>query len=730
MSVVPSSLALKSLWHATAVNIDSGRVKKAQKEFLEACEKQGHQQISELSEKIPLSEHVKGYGVLHNRATMPILGGVATSGISDALNNGWYNPVDNLGAMHGDELDWRGGVFDEFMISVGDTELNTVAPMRRYRTTKVFRIEIESGFLDKEGMFRFETNGRLFPGIGGSIIKSPDTAPLVYRPEDEAIPAQLKNAVLYLVGRDVIKKKEAYSPKLLEYRDAVADLGRLSKSYPALHRLRTKSFRVVTSNPDRMLRHISHNSYPSPVDVLRVDITKTSSGCPQPLTFVIPVSNFTKASLRTNISEKITAQELKRLFFGPVSMLSLSQAGIDSIQVRCEPVRRLRQTREVSCSRRLVGDTYHGRYTEYLAEFSDGSTSWIPSCNVADDLKQEFWDVLTTGAEEVAEIVDSDTAKGKLTVKRADGLMVTMSQALILWQPEVQQAMLSDAELEAILHHAHFGVDYHDFIPCQMLMETDWARVELLHRGTIIMKDPAAQKAGEYADVHQDSRSLQVSESRSFKFTSRTIPFLIANNGASFDIRVTHGHDNTQGEKCGRVTLTVRDERFESVYDHAKKHCNASFHIRPVLVTPGLLCIETNWGAIEVTSTDATIGPDPTVDQSTYQGVVFNGRSMEQRSGVFGEKFVIPFLLFTRDEQVDIAITHGADKGPDRGDCSGAATAMFAQGAYTSPCDMHNQLTNLKVFRGCKVSVNVNGRQSVHRWSPEDLFLRCMQYGQ
>ena len=37
------------------------------------------------------------------------------------------------------------------------------------------------------------------------------------------------------------------------------------------------------------------------------------------------------------------------------------------------------------------------------------------------------------------------------------------------------------------------------------------------------------------------------------------------------------------------------------------------------------------------------------------------------------------FLLFTRDEQVDIEITHGADKGPGQGDCSGTATATFGK---------------------------------------------------
>ena len=190
-------------------------------------------------------------------------------------------------------------------------------------------------------------------------------------------------------------------------------------------------------------------------------------------------------------------------------------------------MRRLRQTREVKCSRRLIGDIYHGRYVEYLAEFGDGSTSWIPSCNVADDLKQEFWNVTTSGAEGVAEIVDSDVNKGMLTVKRADGRRETISQTQILWQPENPQEMLSDVELEAALRHAHYGVDYTDFIPCEMLVESDWGRVELLSHGTMIMQDPAAAKAGEYADVRlEDGRSLQLGGHYSFKFNQRTIPYV------------------------------------------------------------------------------------------------------------------------------------------------------------------------------------------------------------
>lgn len=60
MSVVPPARALKTLWNATTVHQDSGEVLAAQKAFLQACEKQGYLQISEVSEQIPLSRHVKG----------------------------------------------------------------------------------------------------------------------------------------------------------------------------------------------------------------------------------------------------------------------------------------------------------------------------------------------------------------------------------------------------------------------------------------------------------------------------------------------------------------------------------------------------------------------------------------------------------------------------------------------------------------------------------------------
>ena len=157
-----------------------------------------------------------------------------------------YNPGDALGATHGCEPDWRGGIFDVVAVSFGNMELKKDGLARRKDKTikvcltekyeceggltasKVFRIEGESDFLNKESVFRFEANGRLFSGIGGSIIKTPDITQLAYRPEGNAAPVQLKNSVFYLVSRDATRKEEYDSPKLLEYRDAVDELVRSS----------------------------------------------------------------------------------------------------------------------------------------------------------------------------------------------------------------------------------------------------------------------------------------------------------------------------------------------------------------------------------------------------------------------------------------------------------------------------------------------------------------------
>ncbi len=244
-----------------------------------------------------------------------------------------------------------------------------------------------------------------------------------------------------------------------------------------------------------------------------------------------------------------------------------------------EPVRRLRQSREVKCGRKVVGDIDHGRHMEYLAEFSDGSTSWILSRNVALDLKQEYWNVMTTGAKEVTEIVNSDSSTGKVTVKRPDGTTEIIDQTKIFWQQEATPTRLSDAELDALLYHSHFGFDARDFIPCTVTINTDWAKVEIQSASAAFMKDPAADKADEYAGVQFDAGSIQLGKEQSYEFVSRDIPCVlslyslcvnrsqswlhrvfIANNGSPFDIRVTHGADASPGgDRLGNVVLSLPD---------------------------------------------------------------------------------------------------------------------------------------------------------------------------
>ena len=109
---------------------------------------------------------VLGQGARQNIGAMPILGGVVTRDISDALLYGqclgvyhslcssrslglgadWddralhrrYNFGDDLGAMQGCEPDWCGSIFDAVVVSVGDMWLNADGPERRkYKATKV-----------------------------------------------------------------------------------------------------------------------------------------------------------------------------------------------------------------------------------------------------------------------------------------------------------------------------------------------------------------------------------------------------------------------------------------------------------------------------------------------------------------------------------------------------------------------------------------------------------------
>ena len=80
------------------------------------------------------------------------------------------------------------------------------------------------------------------------------------------------------------------------------------------------------------------------------------------------------------------------------------------------------------------------------------------------------------------------------------------------------------AEFEALLHHSHFGNDFNDFIPCTLSVNTDWASMKISGNGAAIMKDPAAEKAGEYSGIQIDDRSIQLGEMGSDRFVNNKIP--------------------------------------------------------------------------------------------------------------------------------------------------------------------------------------------------------------
>ncbi|KAI6097468.1 hypothetical protein F5141DRAFT_460127 [Pisolithus sp. B1] len=632
----------------------------------------------------------------------PILAGVATGILADTAITGIesarhhkYEPQGYLGAVSEFKSDWRGGVFDVAALAVGDAVLGSEGSVTKakYKTTTVFRVEGEGMFLTKRGMVQHGANSRIFSGPGGRVIESPNILKLIVPPGDEEKVTFKRPAVLCLNVGDASRAETYYAQKLLQYREAAEklrnDVNAATTSLPhtSEFQFKIKSFRILSNDAERMFRDVPKDGEPSPAGVRRVDITKTSKSfeCPQPVyspliemaipgsfeeaqpawllhlptrlleamrdhqvtyghvrTVVIVASKFTKLSLVSN--KQITDQEFNRLEHGPVSLSTLSQQGVDSTDVRLEPVRRLRQSREVKCGRKVVGDIDHGRHMEYLAEFSDGSTSWIPSYNVALDLKEEYWKVMTSGAKVIGEIVNSDSSTGKVTVKRPDGTTETIDQTKIFWHEEQNPTILTDAELEALLYHGHFGAEIPDFIPCTVTVTSDWAKLEILSVGAALMKDPAAEKAGEYAGIEFDGRSIRLGKEDSYNFVSRGIPLFIAGSGAPFDIKVTHGADTVRtDDRQGKVVLSLPDENFESNVNQADIRFNSStFHIRPVIVTAGLLSVETDWGAIQIDSRSATIDPDPTVDQNIYKDVTFTPTSMKLNTGVFDKKFVIP----------------------------------------------------------------------------------------
>ena len=162
----------------------------------------------------------------------------------------------------------------------------------------------------------------------------------------------------------------------------------------------------------------------------------------------------------------------------PIPLYTLHPQILPTIVHQQVPVRRLRQSREVKFERISIRNEDLGRHTEYLAEFCDGTTRWIPEVNVATNLKEIFCRVMSSYCREVAEIVRS--TPDSVAVKRTDGTVDNVSRDRIFWQEEAfNPSKLTDGELEAILLHSHYGCDGYTELQCTVTVYTDWAKVEL-----------------------------------------------------------------------------------------------------------------------------------------------------------------------------------------------------------------------------------------------------------
>ncbi|KAI0694819.1 hypothetical protein C8Q76DRAFT_251993 [Earliella scabrosa] len=584
--------------------------------------------------------------------------------------------------------DRRRGIFDVCALSFGDAAVALDGTFERssHKTTRVFRIEGQTDFFTTP---RLRFHSRLVLGLGGSIIESPNVIKLV---------GLTAPAVMYMsVDDDYRPATDNAAQRMLQYSKVVQRKSQHDLQYdralrPVAAQFKIKSYRIFTNDPERMFRDIQDDDDGHPAnDVRRVDITKASTSfeCWDPVytpvlqpsvpdsyselqppwlthvpstllgamsdkplayghirSFVLPGTRFSKASLRADVAEAISYEDLKRLEQGLIPLSVLSQDGINSIELRQERVRRLRQSREVKCGRTLAGDVDHGRYTEYLAEFGDNSTSWIPSYDVAQDLKEEFWTVMTTRAQEVTEIVRTDSARGKVTVRRPDGYVDVVGREQLYWQREREPTRLTDAELDAILYHGHFGhLNPFRLMHCTTEINTDWWKVKLPGRGAVFKKDPEAERAGMYTNVQFSPQSISFGERHCYKFVEQQIPFLIVHNGSLIDVKVTHGADGKKlRDRQGRVALICDpEERLESMVNPADSGFNpSSFQIRPSIVTPALFTLKSDVGAVEVTSSSTTLAPDPTADQRIYEKADFSNKRMGFAPRIFGQEFVVP----------------------------------------------------------------------------------------
>ncbi|KAJ6545267.1 hypothetical protein B0H19DRAFT_1221674 [Mycena capillaripes] len=695
MSKIPIISQLKSLWEL--VTGDANGAKETQEQFLDTWKNHPGQQISDLADNIPLVGNV--LGVIHlamgdtegfwkseeaatrtllvmgagaltvgtGGAAAPVLAGVVAGIAADAAITGIES------ARH-EKYDLQGylAAFDIVSLGVGDGWIGSDGAVMKApaKTTEVIRVEGEGSYLTQRRLNRgqppiYSDNRRLFPTVRDGMAHL------------EVVGLDPNRGVLYLTLDDISRSEAYYAQSFEQYSNAATvryNRAREEVVLPAAFNFRIKSFRVLSNDPSLVPFHDAPSEHtPGRQDVFRVDeaVTDHSFGCRctvyAPLIDAAMPGTFEETRalwieylpnrvrklmrknqvayhhvrlfvfvLKANIAQHITDQEWRRLQRNPIPLVLLSDTGIDQIEARNFPVRRLRQSREVKCGRSVTGDADHGQHTEYLAEFGDGTTGWVPSVDVYIGLRQEFWTAMMTNPREVSEVISTDPKAGTLTVKRTDGSIDVVPQEQIFWHEEATPKKITEEELQAMLYHWHYGPNkLSENILCSLYVNTDWAELEILDEGAAFTRNPRADAAEEYAqnDVHITTTKVQIGRREMYGIS--TIPLSIMSNGAPFHVRISHGRDATgPGDGRGMARLDVL----------SLGHVGYRF-ADPPIQTRGLLILDrtVTEASIAINTADTTIGLDPTVNQRIYDQVDFPAPDFIMRARrSTGSKTIIP----------------------------------------------------------------------------------------
>ncbi|KAF7358416.1 DUF3421 domain protein [Mycena venus] len=671
-------------------------------------------------------------------AAAPILAGVVAGIAADAAITGIesarhekYDPQGYLGAISEFNSDWRSAAFDIVSLGVGDGWIGSDGAVMKApaKTTKVIRVEGEGNYLTQRRLNRGEPpiygdNRHLFPTVRDGMA------------HPEVVGLNPDRGVLFLTLDDISRSEAYYAQSLEQYRNAATvryNRAREEVLLPAAFNFRIKSFRVLSNDPSLVPFHNAPSEHtPGRQDVFRVDeaVTDHSFGCrravyaplidaampgtfeeARPLwiehlpnrvrelmrknqvayhnvrLFVVSSPTFSKLALKANIAQHITDQEWWRLQRNPIPLVLLNDAGIDQVEARNFPVRRLRQSREVKCGRSVTGDADHGQHTEYLAEFGDRTTGWVPSVNVDIGLKQEFWTAMMTNPREVSEVISTDSKAGTLTVRRTNGSIDIVPQEQIFWHEEATPTKITEEELQAMLYHWHYGPNkLSENILCSLYVNTDWAELEILDEGAAFTRNPSADAAEEYAqnDVHITTTKVQIGLREMYGIS--TIPLSIMSNGAPFRVRISHGRDATgSGDGCGMARLDV--------LSLGHQHITSFGEIYPPIQTRGLLVLDgtVTEASIAINTADTTIGLDPTVDQRIYDQVDFPAPDFIMRARrSTGSKTIIPFVINRLYDHIDFTLECiGAEDffDPDDGDTSIADAILATDSNDTSLAD-------------------------------------------